>query len=726
MKDNKIFDFSRVGFQDIINIMTNKINECVDVVNDMLPSLDDLNKTSEQLENIIDYNVFYKKPKKGKKIVMIGDSTTDVAPAMYKRFSDYYTCKGGILEGANILNRGANGSLLYDRVRGNYVVHGWTMESDIAQQGDLYIICYGINDIKTGLRTKEQIREDLKTYIDNILTRTKANILLRIPNTFLSSENEEEAKKGWITPIEKAQEYSNQLWEIYESFRGYSNRLDIIDIPNLTIGRECKEYHPYMLDNVHGNDLFYIQVADEIAEWISGVKKRDFTDFYDFELILKGNIKSITDGIFEFNTSAYNELMVGDTVIIGNSESFVIENTPIRIDNGWRINTDHDFSSNQYGTVKILREKKKLITSVNANRNWINAFIENTNMSYGVRFTVDLAGYDLRDKETQQLINPQVDVSFDYEISDKSFKNVLVMCFFNNNPITVSDQAQQYIFPETNINYGVISGYSGSLKHGNITDKRYCHIIIANNLNDNVGLKNMNLSNLKFTVNGVNINLEKCQVHPYGQFTGKSYISKSNYNKNIIPVYSDIKDEINGVNATNDWVSVDIKTNGNSIYAETVIDLQKYGNYNQAMLFEIAMKYKTNSTQLTKFQPTLFFNNVAEHGNIVGGNSISAKEQTVMLNEVNNYDDIVYHGVSGFRYCHLIIEFKTTNGASGNVVDFGEIDLYIDNNRVDFSNLLFKAYNPLEGSKVINKLISPNSLIKYSDIINILKFYNLI
>ena len=41
MKDNKIFDFSRVGFQDIINIMTKKINECVDVSNGLIPTLDE-------------------------------------------------------------------------------------------------------------------------------------------------------------------------------------------------------------------------------------------------------------------------------------------------------------------------------------------------------------------------------------------------------------------------------------------------------------------------------------------------------------------------------------------------------------------------------------------------------------------------------------------------------------------------------------------------------------
>lgn len=41
MKCNKIFDFSRKGFQDIINTMTRKINECVDLVNNMYPRLDD-------------------------------------------------------------------------------------------------------------------------------------------------------------------------------------------------------------------------------------------------------------------------------------------------------------------------------------------------------------------------------------------------------------------------------------------------------------------------------------------------------------------------------------------------------------------------------------------------------------------------------------------------------------------------------------------------------------
>ena len=78
MKEDKIFDFSRKGFQDIINIMTKKINEVIDIANEMVPRLDDyiskidwdkiinsdlyqkvlgdLGKTKEQLETNIHQN----------------------------------------------------------------------------------------------------------------------------------------------------------------------------------------------------------------------------------------------------------------------------------------------------------------------------------------------------------------------------------------------------------------------------------------------------------------------------------------------------------------------------------------------------------------------------------------------------------------------------------------------------------------------------------------------
>lgn len=107
MKGNKIFDFSRKGFQDIINIMTKKINEVIDLANDMIPRLDDyiskidwnkiinsdlyhkvlgdLGKTNEKLETITklifpsdDWEVELKNSfKSGTSVRLIGDFTTD-------------------------------------------------------------------------------------------------------------------------------------------------------------------------------------------------------------------------------------------------------------------------------------------------------------------------------------------------------------------------------------------------------------------------------------------------------------------------------------------------------------------------------------------------------------------------------------------------------------------------------------------------------------------------
>ena len=99
MKGNKIFDFSRKGFQDIVNIMANKINECVDVANDFIPRVDDymskidwnsiinsdlyqkvlgdLEKTNEQLEtkaNKTNKNSLETLLSKDCNIVITGDS----------------------------------------------------------------------------------------------------------------------------------------------------------------------------------------------------------------------------------------------------------------------------------------------------------------------------------------------------------------------------------------------------------------------------------------------------------------------------------------------------------------------------------------------------------------------------------------------------------------------------------------------------------------------------
>ncbi|PEA25815.1 hypothetical protein CN984_12240 [Bacillus cereus] len=294
---------------------------------------------------------FYKQPKVGKKIDFVGDSTTDVAPALYSRLGSYMAL-GGILEGASYVNRGNNGGTVRQFVTNTGTKNG--IISVISDQADLYVLSYGINDIRVG-DPVSQIKADIKEVIDRLLAETKGYILLRIPNPFLTTST-----SGWVVPNSSAQEYSSQLWEIYESFRGYSERLDIIDIPNLVFGRKCLASHPLMLDQLHPNDLGYKCIADEIAERISG-KQKSFSEFYEYDVLMKGWISDFTTDIsstsLKFYTPSPRALHVDDVIYVGNSYSFIVSQEPTVNANNWTIAHTHVGDLNRLGVVKVLRRK---------------------------------------------------------------------------------------------------------------------------------------------------------------------------------------------------------------------------------------------------------------------------------------------------------------------------------------------------------------------------------
>ncbi|WP_177237853.1 GDSL-type esterase/lipase family protein [Paenibacillus sp. 1_12] len=214
--------------------------------------------------------LFYESSKSGKVIDFVGDSTTESAPAMFKRFLEQYAVTGGALQGVTINNRGASGNTLHNFVNDN-TANGNSLGKVIKDNADLYIISYGINDIRrsstTGASGPTQIKADLKTTIDRLLKETKGSILLRTPNTFLSRNPVDSVL---VSPIENAQLYSDQLWGIYESFKDYSDRVDVIDIPSLVFGRKAMPEHILMQDILHPNDAGYQAIADAIADRITG------------------------------------------------------------------------------------------------------------------------------------------------------------------------------------------------------------------------------------------------------------------------------------------------------------------------------------------------------------------------------------------------------------------------------------------------------------------------
>jgi lysophospholipase L1-like esterase len=295
---------------------------------------------------------FYKSSKNGKKISFVGDSTTDIAPALYSRL-DLYKAVGGWLQGITYVNRGNNGGTVRDFVSSNTTRNNLTLT--LTDNADLYVLSYGINDIRVG-GDANQIRADLKTAIDSMLAQPQAYVLIRVPNTFLTTNT-----SNWVVPNSSAQEYSSRMWEICESFRGYSDRLDIIDIPNLIFGRKAVASHPLMLNQLHPNDFGYSSIADEITELMSGQQKNDFNTFNDYEVIAKGWVQTpstdITTSTFKFFTNSVKTLQIDDIVYLGNSYSFAIDQTPTVSSGFWTITHGHTGSFNKLGVVRIMRKK---------------------------------------------------------------------------------------------------------------------------------------------------------------------------------------------------------------------------------------------------------------------------------------------------------------------------------------------------------------------------------
>lgn len=682
-----------------------------------------LDASASQLADITNIqNGFYNKPKTGKKIVWKGDSTTEFITPGLDRWASWYTVSGGVLEGAIVTNRGSNGEKVQDFIN-NVSYNGNTLQACINDKADLYIFSMGINDIRDQVsspRTPAQIRADIKTAVDALLSQTKGYILLRTPNPFLSKDA---ANLGTLQPVSSAQEYSNQLWEIYEWFRGYSPRVDVIDIPNIVFGRQARGSHALMANIIHPNTDGYRAIADAIAEHICA-QKRNF-DFVDYEQVMWGSIEStsISNSILSFFTSNRDaQVRIGDTIVVGNSWSFVVTQQPTRNQYKWYVPHTHVGDYSRYGTVKVLRRKDRILPSPKAQNNWFRASVDSTSSAAcAVELVVDLQAYGLTGSKN-------IYTSFSFYTKDSMIRQIMCNIVFNNSPVYGDYTSPVNVnLPAIDVFQNEPGGYEQQ-QAADITGQRYAHVTIQCYIGQS-GLRELLFSNFSLVIGGASINLSNNEWRAVTNAGLNSMIIPNIHGHHTFFTAPDVLDEIanapNNLNTNANWNKASITTTDTQIFMETVIDLNAYGSYSASMHFDAKLKYFTSLTQHTNIKVSYWFNNTATAGSLGSAVTQDGKILTTVIGKIANYFDVRDYNPNGNRYLHLLVVVSTSSGA-GNVFQFGEVGLAINGANVDFTNLTWNQYGGQAGSKVDNSIYRRDIIMTYDGLISTLKKLGLI
>ncbi|BAN35170.1 hypothetical protein SCD_n01343 [Sulfuricella denitrificans skB26] len=200
----------------------------------------------------------------GKKICFVGDSTTSNATMLFKELNDFYAKEGEALYGVeSILNYGENGASLSEFLR-DRVTYGLT--ASIAAQADLYVISYGINDVRLGQTTENQLVSRLTSAVNSIRAGVpNADIVLRMPNSLLSVDIN---GYGFVKPNNNAQAYSTLLRNAYKRLENQWDNVVVLDTQDRVFGQVSPPSSTNMSDQLHPSSTGYILSAKVLVDLI--------------------------------------------------------------------------------------------------------------------------------------------------------------------------------------------------------------------------------------------------------------------------------------------------------------------------------------------------------------------------------------------------------------------------------------------------------------------------
>lgn len=198
-----------------------------------------------------------------RKIVFIGDSTTEVAPALYSSFG---SAIGSLLPGTTVLNRGNDGKTAADWIAGSVPNPPATCYADAA---DLYVVSFGLNDVRTGACDQATLTSRLTTIVNMLRANVPgASIILRVPNSMLSTDP---TATGWVVPLASAQAYTDAIRGAYLDLVGDwpgapgTPGVAVWDAMSTTFGTTCQATSALMLDILHPNDAGYTAIGEALA-----------------------------------------------------------------------------------------------------------------------------------------------------------------------------------------------------------------------------------------------------------------------------------------------------------------------------------------------------------------------------------------------------------------------------------------------------------------------------
>jgi len=348
------------------------------------------------------------------KIIAVGDSTSDQTSQLVQLAGALNASEiirvGGSLEsfefdGTTFPDYGTSGQTIQGFLSNPAATKGST--NIIAEQPDLIIFSYGINDVRTtSERTILQLKNDIITAVELFRDALpNCAIALRMPNSFTTTNSGSYVQQGaYGTIAEACQAKSNILFEAYKQLEGYWNDTDvyIYDSQNLYFGKTCMASSTVMGDGIHPNSTGYLGVFKQIFNKI-GFSKIALSDglvanamstnypypelvygrIYDskyFNIIEVGRWADGTAGYIDISNlfNAYESsvnIKKGDVILVndiyfGTVENFatVTTSTQIRITGTY---VTYSYTSGDIVTIARHKYKKNVLNfTYNQNRSW--------------------------------------------------------------------------------------------------------------------------------------------------------------------------------------------------------------------------------------------------------------------------------------------------------------------------------------------------------------------